>query len=58
MIFIDWLCLSIPCFDEVNFDGNKHNSSSAVTLAIYTLTCVASAVRVVFGQFVVGLSLF
>lgn len=29
MNFIDWLCLFVPCFDEVNFVENKHNTSSA-----------------------------
>lgn len=30
MIFIDWLCLFVPCFDEVNSDGNKQNTSIAI----------------------------
>lgn len=56
MIFIDWLCLFVPCFDEVNSDGNKQNTSIAnqTTLDVHQLF-----VRVLcFGRIAVTASLF
>lgn len=34
MILIDWLCLFVLCFDEVNSDGNKQNTSTAIRPAL------------------------